>query len=151
MGYKFRQGAMLIAGLFMITILGIVLLANRKNTSPNRANNTSSISEEENTENQVTGAELTFFGGTNVGSDLDAWKTDPLFWNEAKETVVDKPLDVSGSDVSGSDISGNDVSGNDVSGSDVSGSDSPNGKKDNISDSDALKEDPDNIRSSASE
>lgn len=113
MDYKFRQGMILIASLCILTVLGIVLMANWKSIS-RRVNKTnkpvteSSVSVSDTVEETINSSTGTFFKGNQVGNDLSAWKSDPSFFvNDFEDTSL-LPGDKASEDISGNDVSEND-------------------------------------------
>ncbi|MCQ2519011.1 MAG: hypothetical protein MJ107_00625 [Lachnospiraceae bacterium] len=117
MDYKFRQGMTLIASLCILTVVGIVIMANWKAISrrAGKTNNQIAVSssfEEETVVETSSSASKCFFKGNQIGSDLGAWKSDPSFFvNDFEEKTV-SPGGTVTAEVSGNDISGNDDSRN---------------------------------------
>ena len=139
MDYKFKQTAVLAASLIVLFVLVVVLILN-KNTISRRAANKSGVSEASTSVETIAVAvdgSDTFFEGKMIGSDLSAWKSDPLFFDDEYRTKARDvfSVDVSAGDVSGQpDVSSNDISENDERKDSVSGN-SP------VSDSSSKKED----------
>ena len=116
MDYKFRQVAVLIASIMVLVVLVGVLIGNR-NTIKRRAsrNSQATVSVTASTEEMTVSLDGsdTYFGGEMVGTDLSAWKSDPLFFGDKNAHVSEEPVkrDVSSSDVSGQpDVSSADTS-----------------------------------------
>lgn len=102
MDYKFKQSAVLVASLLVLLVLVFVLVSN-KGAIRRKANagKKPAVSTEVSVPKEETVAKSeTFFNGKQVGNNLSAWKSDPLFFqNEYNEKVHD-PLSV---DVSSND------------------------------------------------
>ena len=105
MDYKFKQSAVLVASLLVLLVLVFVLVSN-KGTIKRKANaaNKPAVSTETSEPEEKVATSETFFKGQQVGNNLSAWKSDPLFFqNELNEKIHD-PLSV--------DVSSNDTEPN---------------------------------------
>ena len=130
MDYRFKQSTVVIAIMSVLMIISIVIIANWRTLSGKKNNKAEpSVSEPEAVVTESSSD--TFFKGTRLGNDLDAWKNDETFFDkDFKGSSEEETSDVSLNDISGNDVSGDDVSGNSVSENDTS-VDSDKQKNDN--------------------